>query len=296
MDWRSSLKLAVVAQVVLVAQLAHATVSSENTIVDQQPTISPMLVSNLTPEMGVKLHRWYSLGKNINLTALEDRQGDSNYNTAGSASIALVQGTEVNIMELSEDGKQALIGIDENISTENPRVDGNEPVLVWVNTTDLVQGQLTEVNIEESEALLEMLGGQEREEFLETDVAARGRGHVRRRGGGRGRGGMTYCLRDVRLTAARFSRRVPQGVPMASIAYPRYRAAGWTPVSYGGAPIGTACFFGGGRRCGRSFCGHAAIKISGNAWKGAGIRPTPFLPNRPGKTYRFQGCLKPPGR
>jgi hypothetical protein len=103
---------------------------------------------------------------------------------------------------------------------------------------------------------------------------------------------MTYCLRDVRLTAARFTSRVPQGIAIASEAYGPYKADGWQPITYSSSnPVGTACFFGGGRMCGRKHCGHAAIKISANAWKGAGVRPTPFIAGRP-----LIGCLTPPGR
>ena len=104
---------------------------------------------------------------------------------------------------------------------------------------------------------------------------------------------MTYCLRDVRLTAARFTSHVPQGIVMASEAYGPYKADGWQPITYSSSvPLGTACFFSGGRSCGHGkSCGHAAIKISANAWKGAGVRPTPFISGRP-----LIGCLTPPGR
>jgi hypothetical protein len=115
----------------------------------------------------------------------------------------------------------------------------------------------------------------------------RGRGKTRKH-----TKGMTYCLRDVRLTAARFTRKVPQGIESASRAYGPYKAAGWKPVKYSkDNKIGTACFFGGGRTGCHGYSAHPAITIGANAWKGAGIRPTPFLKGR-----HLIGCLVPPGR
>ena len=109
---------------------------------------------------------------------------------------------------------------------------------------------------------------------------------------------MTYCLRDVRIAARKFTaaKNIPQGIPRAALAYPAYKAKGWRPIKLSASVTnGTACFYGGGRRdCKGWPCGHAAIKIGKNKWKGAGIRPVPGLPNKKGRTYVFHGCLTPP--
>jgi hypothetical protein len=252
--------------------------------------------------VGVAKDKWYSLSKSITLGVLEQVGSNDNFNVNGD-SLFLVEGTEVSVLDVSADKRFALIGIDEDgFDENNAGVEAAEPTIAWVEISQLSRGGLQVVDAEgiEIEGILSQTAQADQSEFVATELARRGGGRARRRGGrGRtGRGGMTYCLRDVRLTAARYTRKVPQGISMASKAYPRYKAAGWRPVSYSPSnPIGTACFFGGGRSCGHGTrCGHAAIKISSNAWKGAGVRPTPFLSNRPGKVYHFQGCLVPPGR
>lgn len=232
---------------------------------------------------------------------LEQEGANDNFNVA-SQSLLLVEGTEFSVLKMSPDKRFVLIGIDEDgFSDNNAGTDAGQPVIAWISVSDLAGAGLQVVDAEaiDIEGLSQFAEG-EPSEYITTELARRGGGSARRRGGRgrRGGGGMTYCLRDVRLYAVRFTRAVPQNIPMASQAYPRYRAAGWQPVSYSPSnPIGTACFMGGGRSCGKGRkCGHAAIKISSNAWKGAGIRPTPFLSNSRGKVYTFHGCLVPPGR
>lgn len=217
----------------------------------------------------LELNKWYSATRSATLEALEDQSGE-NLNVSTNP-VVLTQGSQFNIMDIK--GNAVLIGIDDDMDSE--------PKLTWVPLQQLLVAFPEAIDTDKVEANASF----DDDGMIGTSLEA-SRHHGRRRGG------MTYCLRDVRLTAARFTRRVPQGIPMASMAYPRYRAAGWRPTSYGSHnPVGTACFFGGGRSCGRKACGHAAIKISSNAWKGAGVRPTPFIGGR----YMI-GCLVPPGR
>jgi hypothetical protein len=250
---------------------------------------------------GLAKDSWYSLSKTVTVGVLEQEGTHDNYNVNGP-SLLLVEGTEISILKFSDDKRFVLVGIDEDgFEINNPGIDPGQPTIAWIAVSDLDRAALQVVDVEaiDIEGLSQFAEG-EPSEYVATELARRGGGSARRRGGrGRGgRGGMTYCLRDVRLHAARYTRAVPQGIPMASQAYPRYKAAGWRPVSYSSSnPIGTACFMGGGRSCGRGRkCGHAAIKISSNAWKGAGVRPTPFLSNSRGRVYSFHGCLVPPGR
>jgi hypothetical protein len=243
--------------------------------------------------------QWYSLSKTVTVGVLEQVGADDNFNVSGP-SLLLVEGTEISVLDVSADGRFLMIGVDEDGFNEgNPGIDEEQPVVAWIEASSLNRASLKVVNTEAIDIDgLTQFAQDEQPEYAVTEEARRGGGRARRRGGRGRRGGMTYCLRDVRLHAARHTRSVPQGIPMASQAYPRYKAAGWRPVAYSPSnPIGTACFMGGGRSCGRGRkCGHAAIKISSNAWKGAGIRPTPFLSSRRGKVYSFHGCLVPPGR
>jgi len=245
--------------------------------------------------------KWYSLSKTVTLAVLEQVGSQDNLNISNNR-LVLTEGTEVHILDLSPDKRFALIGIDEDgFDENNPGINGADPVIAWVDLGELSRAGLQSVDSEGIEIFgLSQFAQNQPSDFVSTEVAARRGGRARARGGRgrRGGGGMTYCLRDVRLHAARYTSRVPQNIPMASMAYPRYKAAGWRSVAYSPSnPLGTACFMGGGRSCGKGKkCGHAAIKISSNAWKGAGVRPTPFLPNSDGKVYHFQGCLVPPGR
>lgn len=254
-----------------------------------------------SPSADLAKDNWYSLSRTVTVGVLEQEGANDNFNVNGQ-SLLLVEGTEISILDISADKRFVLIGIDEDgFSDNNVGTDSIQPVIAWVSASDLDPAALQIIDTAsiDIEGLSQFAEG-EPSEYVTTELARRGGGSARRRGGRgrRGGGGMTFCLRDVRLHAARYTRAVPQGIPMASMAYPRYRAAGWRSVSYSPSnPIGTACFMGGGRSCGRGRkCGHAAIKISSNAWKGAGIRPTPFLSNSRGRVYTFHGCLVPPGK
>jgi hypothetical protein len=209
----------------------------------------------------IQVDSWYAAGRDIRL-------GDGTQVPAD---------TEFTVLQIRDD--QVQIGIDNDLSTD--------PLSVWIPMSQLERANPRLVDTEAVELFAD-LGI----DLMTTFVA-------RRRGGRRGGGGMTYCLRDVRIRAAKYTRCVPQNIPMASIAYPRYKAAGWDPITYSpSVPNGTACFFEGGRPCGRgSYCGHAAIKVGPNRWVGAGTTPTPFLRDRrdSGRVpYKYHGCLTPP--
>jgi len=184
----------------------------------------------------------------------------------------LDDGMEISVISFSRDGRRVKIGIDNGLS---------EPSIEVVALEALQGRNPKRIDFEALEGLAD-LG------LIVETVATRG--------------GMTYCLRDVRLRARSFTaqRNIPQGIPQASQAYPKYRAKGWKPITYSArVPNGTACFFGGGRLrgCSGGGCGHAAIKIGPNKWLGAGITPTPYLRNRNGNgrvPYKFHGCLTPP--
>lgn len=278
---------------------------------------SPILSQN---DDGLKRNVWYSAGKTASMQIV-NKKGQPNVNVGALDRLTLVEGTEFQILSFSKDGEYAKIGIDEDgFADQNPGVEDSAPVVAWVYTGDLIQsrGQTVDTEAVETAMLNDPNYGQAQP--AETANARRRGGYSYNRGG-RGRraygnssgrrrsrgggGGMTYCLRDVRITAAQYTKHVPQGIPMASIAYPKYLAAGWSRYDLDmkhpeRAPKGTACFFGGGRPCGgHSYCGHATIKINKVMWKGAGVRPTPFLRSRhdSGRVpYKFQGCLTPPSR
>ncbi len=202
-------------------------------------------------------------------TANEEARKSSQINV--NSWYTLDDGSEVSVIAFSPNGDQVQIATDDL---------KGEPVFQWISLAELQSASPRLVDIDALENLAD-LG------MLVVSIE--------------GRGGMTYCLRDVRIRAARYTRRVPQNISMASIAYPKYKAMGWKPIEYSvRVPQGTACFFGGGRPCGRgTYCGHAAIKIGSNRWLGAGVTPTPFLRNRSNNgrvAYRFHGCLTPPNK
>lgn len=236
--------------------------------------------------------QWYELNKSIPVTVMEAVGGEANLNVNGKSSLFLVEGTEVNIMDYSPDKQFAFIGMDE----------GGEVVHVWVRVSELMRGQPEYIDVEGIEIWGDAVA-YDQDEYVSTDVARRGGGQARRRGGRRGgRRGMTFCLRDVRLAAPRYTckRRPAPSVERASLAYNVYKSAGWSEYhgDISSAPLGTACFSDGGRMdCGprdNEACGHAAIKTAPNTWKGAGKRPSPWLNNGNGKVYVKQGCLTPP--
>lgn len=185
----------------------------------------------------------------------------------------LEDGTEISVIRFSRDGRNVEVAVDNGES---------DPSVQWVTTESIQALNPKRIDFEALEGLAD-LGL-----IIETVST-------------RKKGGMTYCLRDVRIRATRYTaqRNIPQGIPMASIAYKAYRAKGWKKIEYSArVPNGTACFSGGGRPCGRkSYCGHAAIKIGANQWLGAGVTPTPWLRDRRDNgrvPYKKHGCLTPP--
>lgn len=127
------------------------------------------------------------------------------------------------------------------------------------------------------------------------------------------RGGMTFCLGEVRINAKHLCQQVMPVIGRAAVGYEAYKAKGWTPIDKGqnwaAYPKCTACFWGGGRQdCSGGSCGHTALKGEGNMWVGAGVRAVPRLPDRSGcsrkgrrgrgvcrKPYVFHGCVVAPG-
>lgn len=290
MSMRSHLAILLASQLI-VADFAAAALSTVELTGSTTSSVTGIARNQST---ALAQDEWLTLRRTISVRLLEEVGGEPNVNTGDRQDLTLVEGTELQILKISADGRVAYIGLDEDISEDNPGVNGADPVLASVDLAELQRGKLAAVDVEGIEVLGTSVALDSQDEYVRTDVAARRGGHARRRGGRGRRGGMTYCLRDVRLTAARYTHKVPQGIPYASIALPRYVAAGWRrvpPSAWSSAPIGTACFSGGGRSCGRAKCGHAAIKIGPNTWKGAGIRPTPWLPGR-----NAQGCAIPPGK
>lgn len=229
----------------------------------------------------VQAERWYRLNEAVTLPAML-MNGTTNQNAPSE--LSLTSGTEISILEESEDGQHLLIALDEGVNPE-------EPAILWVRRADLDNVSLEHID---TEAL---------EFFYDLGIGLDGLTQVVA-------GKMTYCLRDVRIEAARYTkaRNIPQGIPRAALAYNAYKGKGWKPIKYSSkVPNGTACFYGGGRmdccskynKAGKCIkrgaaCGHAAIKIGSNKWKGAGIRPVPHLPDTKTKKYIFHGCLTPP--
>ncbi len=197
-------------------------------------------------------------------------------------------GSMLTIVEESEDGEYATVSPDlEGMMDEG--IDVSEmPNLFKIKISELSalglqMIQLTEIDGEESD-------------FVIPEVVA---------GRKKGRAKMTYCLRDVRVYASSSCKTKIARVAQAAHAYNAYIGTGaWTKISrknWKDYPRCTACFYGGGRQdCKGGSCGHAAIKIDANRWKGAGVRTVPGLPDRNGtfngvrrKPYQFHGCLVP---
>lgn len=262
-----------------------------------------------TSQTGLQKDQWYSASRTVSMQILEAK-GFRNVNVPRSLDrLTLVEGTQFQILKFTKDGQYAKVAIDEDgFSNENPGIREEEPVIAWVSTADVVQLNAQVIDIEALENLADL--GIEMDlgpEYSNTEVAGRyGKsrrrgGQGRRGGGGKRRGGMTYCLADVRIWLTNNGRVHVNNIPYASIAYSKYKAAGGTPVSnWKTAPIGTACFYGGGRKCGkRAYCGHASVKIGPNTWKGAGTYAQPRLRDRTDNgriPYSFQGCLAMPKR
>jgi hypothetical protein len=253
----------------------------------------------------IEVDHWYRVRRLTTLTPYAQVGLRANENSP-TQKITLPPGTELNVMEISADGQYVQIGIDEDLSSQNPGLDSADPVVLWVKKSELMLTQPIYVDMAAIDMFedmgIELDTTQEEQAWWDEAGLI---GSVARKK----KSSMTYCLRDVRITAAKYTakKNIPQGIPRAAVAYGAYKAKGWKPIKLSNScPNGTACFYGGGRmdcctktnkkgKCiARGACGHAAIKIGSNKWKGAGIRPVPGLPNKNGKVYVFQGCLTPP--
>lgn len=118
--------------------------------------------------------------------------------------------------------------------------------------------------------------------LVATDIASSRGGTAKRSHHG---GGMTFCLRDVRLTLARMGicHSNSFGAAAAQALGPIEQQCGFTPISYSDSmPKGSVCISqGGNKNCGGrghfQACGHAAVDIGNGMWEGAGIRNSPHI-------------------
>lgn len=214
------------------------------------------------------------------------------------------QFTVMSSKKLSNGSLLLRLGIDSVIS--------NEPNVLWVHESALTSAVIEYVDdstritlgmadisdiensgdeVDDDETpIATLLSGDENEqgELVRSEVAGpyRGRRHKH------GRKGMTYCLRDVRVSLARMGicHSNSFGAAAANAYGPIAHQCGMRPVAYSAnLPKGTVCISSGGNhRCGKNACGHAAVKIGSGAWKGAGVRPTPMLSN-----HGRPRCLSP---
>jgi hypothetical protein len=208
------------------------------------------------------------------------------------------EGSVLQFVDESEDGQEVSFSFD----LEGMMADGQDvsdlPGIIKVRAADLARLSLGPIRLGEIES----------EEGIDEDVIlpeiVAGKRAKKRKST------MTYCLQDVRLWASANCKAKVIRTEKAADARKKYLATGaWEPINLGSKwskyPVCTACFYGGGRQdcSGGTACGHAAIKISANKWKGAGIRTVPGLPDRNGvfkgikrRPYKFQGCIIPKGR
>jgi hypothetical protein len=231
--------------------------------------------------------RWYVLTRKMKLKVNKKVDRESVYNIPDRLRVlTLGPGVQLTVLRYSANGRFALLGIDENISVDNPGVRPRDPVIAWVPTADLLHGFLKYSGEEQNQSSL----GINDRDLGESYPGWSTFGDI---------SDSPHCLRDVHVTSVRLNHKSAPKVAMASTAFPKYKASGWLSTPYSAnSPLGTVCFFRGGRSCGKGVrCGHAAIKIGDHKWKGAGIWPTPFLRSRRdgGRVpYKFQGCLVPP--
>jgi hypothetical protein len=253
-----------------------------------------------TRKVKLELDQWYRLSRTTSVIPQEASDVHGNPVDINN-SVILKSGTDINVLEFSPKGDYALITVEDG-SEDEMDVSKEFPETAWVNITDLVYGNPTALSDDQLEnesdgiAMAETNGGYNDLPNGTFEVALIARKFHKRRGGRRANG-MTYCLRDVRTAGCGNSPLVEY----ASLAYTAYKNLGWRPIEFSrDVPTCTACFSTGGRKsCGRIGCGHAAVKIGANKWKGAGVRPDPWLHKRKGDKTRYEynpvGCLVAPG-
>ncbi|NCN39968.1 hypothetical protein GW916_01835 [bacterium] len=198
-------------------------------------------------------------------------------------------GSSLSIIERSEDGRFLTLSLDlEGLMADG--VDVSElPNLMKVSASELLKLNPSIVEVTSFEDGFGHF-------VVPEELAAKKKG---------GRAKMTYCLADVRIFASSKNCRAKIArVKFARQGYQAYlNTGGWKKISkknWKDYPVCTACFYSGGRQDCKGGCGHTAIKINSNLWKGAGIRSVPGLPNRNGvvrgvlrRPYKFLGCVVP---
>jgi len=202
--------------------------------------------------------------------------------------IDVAAGSLLSVTDESSDGRFVTLSFDlEGMMAEGKDV-SELPNLVKVNAFELSKLDLSMVT--------ETAMGDGTGEIIIPEFLA---------GKGKGRAKMTYCLRDVRVFASGKNCRAKIArVSLARQGYAAYLATGdWKKISkkdWKSYPVCTACFYAGGRQDCSGGCGHTAIKINSNQWKGAGIRTVPGLPDHNGyhkgvlrRPYKFLGCIVP---
>ncbi len=112
------------------------------------------LMSRSKQSKGLEKGSWYSLDKTVTVSVLEQVGVRDNVNVQGLDRLVLVAGTEVSILELSPDGRQAMIGVDENgFAENNPGVDPESPVIAWVPITELTRSHCSSLMLKASKFL-----------------------------------------------------------------------------------------------------------------------------------------------
>lgn len=236
--------------------------------------LNPSLTSMMSGANRVEAGKRLMLNENAKLRVFADLE---NGNARGS--VNLKPGTEMEVLEISKDGKVARIGID----TDNSSLSDMN-----VSIEDLQSRLTSTVDVEE---------GLENDDM---DFSDEGLFAARKK-----RGGMTYCYRDVKNTLLKAKKcgRYASGVRAAEGYKILANECGMKQVGLGISlaklPTYSVCVSGGGRSCGKAgACGHIAIKMPNGMWFGAGTRGTPWLPNskKAGYVPRYQiGCLTPKG-
>jgi hypothetical protein len=222
-----------------------------------------------------------------------DKQGFKGTITLDSQDLFTVMESK----KLSDGSLILRLGLDSDFSAE--------PNVIWVHESALKTAAVEFVDQDRPDNLnlfssaadyadddmtpLEILLSQNEDglgELVRSDVAGKSWGRRRHHGG------MTYCLRDVRVSLARMGicHSSSFGAAAANAYSPIKSQCGMKPVAYSpDLPKGSVCISSGGNhRCGGHACGHAAVKIGAGAWKGAGVRPTPVLSN-----HGAPHCLTP---
>lgn len=270
---------------VALSQGAYSALSSG--VIENDQTQMGQVIGYKSPFLLDQVHVSKKSGS-IQVEAAVDDAGDEIQELKGQF-IDVPAGSILTLIDQSEDGQVVTLSFDlEGMMAEGKDV-SELPNLLKVRAFELSKLDLSMTEISYNE---EGDGSIVIPEFL----AARKKG---------GKAKMTYCLVDVRVFAASKACKAKiQRVPYARMGYAAYLATGgWQKISrksWKDYPVCSACFYSGGRQDCKGGCGHTAIKINSNQWKGAGVRTRPGLPDRNGyykgvlrRPYKFLGCLIP---